>query len=1072
MVAFVAAGALALVSTAFAQSSILLSASQVTLYEGQIATNISVSIPSGVNASNQVEVDIYSADATIATPVGGSSGFLALYFPAGGTNVQTFSIQAVGAGTVQFSTANSLGMQDATLNVTVNPTLAVSMIPSTNSIECWTNSTLGVQAIASGIGPFHYLWFTNGVEVAGFTNATFSITNLALAVGDSYTVSAEVTNATNSVTSQPLNISVVQSPPVAFTVYNDSFSRSGALNGSSPDVTDPYERQWIAGSVLFTDGTNLVYPGQDQAYLPFTPQSGHIYTLTADMDGTTNNSQWLALGYTTATAVSSGLFYDTASAWTLMRANHAGTQQSFIAIGNNLTADAQDFECYDPDGPSRVTMVLNTTTGNSVSNWTVTVWEDGVKVGDHVFPVNPDIQYVGCGGQLHVTGLFDNFTLTDSQLPPTTPSITQQPASSVEQYQGGNIALQVLPGGFPPFSYQWQEDSTNLVGATNSTLVLTNVNMAQSGNYRVIVSNAGGSITSSNAVVSVLQAPPQATVLYADTFTGSGGLNGRSPEINVIGGSWSASPMLTLINDALYAPAVQTSQNEMAFLPFTPQSGHVYVFSVAMNPLSGGTEWAAFGLTANASLSGGDLPSQGPGAWMLERYDRGTQLFAGSSGVQGPGVNAGYTTWKMVLDTTTGTATNGWTIRFVEGTTNGFGNLIWSYVYSANPTINYVALGVEANQGVSADFDNFEVSDSVVSTTAAKIGTQPVSSIEQYQGGDVSLHVMAYGTPPLSYQWQEDQTNLVGATSSTLMLTNLNIAQSGTYRVIVSNAEATVISSNSVLTVLQVPPQPMMLYSDGFSGSGSLNGSVPGGNYLGGAWSAVPSLTLTNGVLYAPPVSVTNSEMAYLPFTPQVGHVYVFSVAIDPLSGGTEWAAFGLTATNSLQGEIANQNAGAWMLERYNRGTQLFAGSSGIQGPDANPGYTTWKIVLDTTTGSATTGWTVNFVEGFGTTNSFGNLIWSHVYNTNPTIHYLGLGVESNQGVSANFDNLNISDSIIPPGLVLMHRSGANLELDWSQGLLLQAPTVNGPWTTNSATPPSFTVLPTAAQQFYRVIVP
>jgi hypothetical protein len=60
-----------------------------------------------------------------------------------------------------------------------------------------------------------------------------------------------------------------------------------------------------------------------------------------------------------------------------------------------------------------------------------------------------------------------------------------------------------------------------------------------------------------------------------------------------------------------------------------------------------------------------------------------------------------------------------------------------------------------------------------------------------------------------------------------------------------------------------------------------------------------------------------------------------------------------------------------------------------------------------------------------------------------------------------------------PPNVTLtIEWSGPNLVLGWSQGILLQAPTVNGPWTTNSdATPPSYTVSPTDAGMFYRVQV-
>ena len=49
--------------------------------------------------------------------------------------------------------------------------------------------------------------------------------------------------------------------------------------------------------------------------------------------------------------------------------------------------------------------------------------------------------------------------------------------------------------GVGPFTYQWQCNSTNIDGATNTSLSLTNVQASQSGNYSVVVTNAFGTIT-------------------------------------------------------------------------------------------------------------------------------------------------------------------------------------------------------------------------------------------------------------------------------------------------------------------------------------------------------------------------------------------------------------------------------------------------------------------------------------------------------------------------------------------------------------------------------------------------
>ena len=60
-----------------------------------------------------------------------------------------------------------------------------------------------------------------------------------------------------------------------------------------------------------------------------------------------------------------------------------------------------------------------------------------------------------------------------------------------------------------------------------------------------------------------------------------------------------------------------------------------------------------------------------------------------------------------------------------------------------------------------------------------------------------------------------------------------------------------------------------------------------------------------------------------------------------------------------------------------------------------------------------------------------------------------------------------------PPPVMLQAQflGGTNLLLSWSQGFLLQATNVTGPWTTNLTATPPFTVIPTAQRMFYRVQV-
>jgi len=89
---------------------------------------------------------------------------------------------------------------------------------------------------------------------------------------------------------------------------------------------------------------------------------------------------------------------------------------------------------------------------------------------------------------------------------------------------------------------------------------------------------------------------------------------------------------------------------------------------------------------------------------------------------------------------------------------------------------------------------------------------QPVSQIQPLTSR-ATFSVFAIGTTPLSYQWQHEGTNLVGAVGSSLTIFNLKLTDSGTYTVKVTNSRGSVVSIPAFLTVVggaplvSIPPQ-------------------------------------------------------------------------------------------------------------------------------------------------------------------------------------------------------------------------------------------------------------------------
>ncbi len=94
--------------------------------------------------------------------------------------------------------------------------------------------------------------------------------------------------------------------------------------------------------------------------------------------------------------------------------------------------------------------------------------------------------------------------------PTAAPFIITQPLSQVVP-SGTNVTLITTAGGFSPLTYHWQKNGVNLANATRSSLTLTNVSIADSANYYVLVTNTAGSAASQVASLTVI-GPPQISV--------------------------------------------------------------------------------------------------------------------------------------------------------------------------------------------------------------------------------------------------------------------------------------------------------------------------------------------------------------------------------------------------------------------------------------------------------------------------------------------------------------------------------------------------------------------------------
>jgi hypothetical protein len=258
-------------------------------------------------------------------------------------------------------------------------------------------------------------------------------------------------------------------------IYQDNFARGGLLNGSAPSPVNTGNVTWSAFGQLITDGSEIAVTNAspagayNNAFLPFSPQSGHVYTLSVDIKGTSGGVWWQGFGFA-QNALTSG-YYGAANigiAWGLQRGN-AQQSQAFLGPGTqNLLANITE------DGNTNIfntyRIVLNAATGNSPGGWLVTFYRNGVQVAQGSYSANPTIQYVGLGAD-NETGFYRNFSLTDYEADSGPPVIAGDLPGRVEVRAGQPCSYSIYASGAQPLYFQWFTNGVAAASATNSTFV-------------------------------------------------------------------------------------------------------------------------------------------------------------------------------------------------------------------------------------------------------------------------------------------------------------------------------------------------------------------------------------------------------------------------------------------------------------------------------------------------------------------------------------------------------------------------------------------------------------------------
>jgi hypothetical protein len=119
---------------------------------------------------------------------------------------------------------------------------------------------------------------------------------------------------------------------------------------------------------------------------------------------------------------------------------------------------------------------------------------------------------------------------------PLPPVIRTNPASQ-QASLGATVTFNVAVTGSGPISYQWFHGAILLRAETNAILALTDVASAQAGEYSVVASNPGGSVTSRAAALTIIgepiitSQPESVTAVVGGTIQLSATVTGAAPFI-------------------------------------------------------------------------------------------------------------------------------------------------------------------------------------------------------------------------------------------------------------------------------------------------------------------------------------------------------------------------------------------------------------------------------------------------------------------------------------------------------------------------------------------------------------
>ena len=264
-------------------------------------------------------------------------------------------------------------------------------------------------------------------------------------------------------------------------IYSNTFNGGATgLNQVAPAVANNYAggastaiwRDALNGTMVYANGT-FHSGAQDSLELPFTPENGYIYTLTASVTFTGNPGNWVGFGFAENYVYSNtgyGRFSDNGSGgnagpggydWAILTESTGNVQWFAGPKGSNAIYSANGAFTANKAGTHTVVLTLDTASAQWAASFTI----DGNSLGTYTYTTNPTITAVGITE--NTLGAPGNVQLNSFSLQVTGTRSTNTVNAAVDFSDTGVP----LNPSFVGLSYEKQELTTSLFTSANTPLI-------------------------------------------------------------------------------------------------------------------------------------------------------------------------------------------------------------------------------------------------------------------------------------------------------------------------------------------------------------------------------------------------------------------------------------------------------------------------------------------------------------------------------------------------------------------------------------------------------------------------